>query len=80
MSNNVHLRFLGVFQPGPQVRQDFPSLRRGARFPGLHSFAQAHDHLSNGLQFLHDGVALDFKRAAFFICSDQNHANLCLLC
>ena len=79
MPRNVHLRFLGVFQPGPQVRQKFPNLHPRSRVPGFNRFPQAHDHFPNGPKLLRDGSTLFVKHAPFFFCSDQNHANLCLL-
>ena len=75
----MHLRFLGVFQPGPQVGQDLACLPCCARFSGLHCFTQARHHLSNGPQLLRYGGALKIKRVTFLVCSDQDHLNLCLL-
>ncbi|SHH28131.1 hypothetical protein SAMN05443551_1835 [Marivita hallyeonensis] len=80
MASNVHLRFLGVFQPGPQIGQDLPCLDPRSKFTGLHRLAQSHDHLTDGPQLLRNGSALLVERVALFVCSDQYHPNLCLLC
>ena len=80
MAGKVHLRFLGVFQPGTQIRQDLASLNPRAGSPGVNRITQLSDHLPNGLQFLRYSGTLGFKRVAFFVCSDQYHPNLCLLC
>jgi hypothetical protein len=80
MAGNVHLRFLGVFQPGTQISQDFARLTCRASFSGFHGFAQLCHHLTDGAQFTRNGIALDLKRVTFFLCSDQYHSNLCLLC
>lgn len=80
MSNNVHLRFLGVFQPGAQIGQSLASLARMAQFPGLNHLAQARHHLPDGPQFLRYGHALGLKRITFFFCSDEYQLSPRLLC
>lgn len=80
MTGNVHLRFLGVFQPGPQIGQRFASLTCGSNLPGLHHIAQPGHHFANGPQFLRYGNALSLKRIPFFLCSYEYHPNPCPLC
>jgi len=80
MSNNVHLRFLGVLQPGAQIAQSLASFSRMAQFPGFHHFTQMRHHLSNSPQFLRYGDALGLKRISLFVCSYEYHLSPCLLC
>ncbi len=80
ISFNLNLRFLGVFQPGPQIGKRTARLTSCACFSGLNLHPQVRDHLPNGSQFLRNCRAFDFKRAALFICSDQYHLDPCLLC